>query len=625
LEKTPFGPYAVTSEIYRGPQSIVLRGLGPDGSQVAIKILLGSSRPDAVLRERRLLAQLGKEEGFVPLLDAGQSSQGPYLVSPFLPGGTLRDRLEKGRLSVEETIEIGRTLASAAARAHELGIVHRDLKPENVLYDAGGRPLVADLGIAKHYRAVPDSRSASISLAGELRGTVGFMSPEQMRDAKSVGPTADVFAIGAILQECLTGEPAFAGGTVLEVLANVEANQRLPLLTARPEAPRWLIAAIDTALRFEPRRRFANGAALFRALSGPRKGRGALVALALAALAAIGTAMASPILLRAWRVSSDLERAAAGESSGDWRAAAARYDEVLREDPASEPAHAGKLRCETELALAKRKVIEAGVATAREHRIRAHMNYVKSTNGDVTLAEIAAARKALDGLAAPDDPDVALETAEIELVSNPAAKLESSSIVAAEHALALQPSSTAANCIAGEVQLRTGRVDEALHTFETALARDPNLVRAKSGRARSLAAMHAPDAYGALSAVIAEDPDDAQALYARILCTSDQEQKLRDLNELTERQPAVPGWHRMRAGMLLTLGRDLQTARADLDVLVREGLAGPQNLLQRAMVSARLGDVDAALADLDEIEKAEPESQVAAQARQLRQEIEKRH
>src|SRR5205814_777632 len=104
-------------------------------------------------------------------------------------------------------------------RAHRLGLVHRDLKPENVLFGVDGEPLVADLGLAKHFDA---ARSAALSETGQFRGTAGYMAPEQMRDSKGVGPPADVFALGAVLHECLAGTPAFRGATLLEVISAAE-------------------------------------------------------------------------------------------------------------------------------------------------------------------------------------------------------------------------------------------------------------------------------------------------------------------------------------------------------------------------------------------------------------------
>src|SRR5947209_19278289 len=100
----------------------VLRARAPDGRDVAVKVLNPSGDAARFERERRLLESLGEAEGFVPLLDAGRIEEGPYIVMPFVSGGTLRTRLEEGRLDVGETIELAKTLARALARAHDKGI-----------------------------------------------------------------------------------------------------------------------------------------------------------------------------------------------------------------------------------------------------------------------------------------------------------------------------------------------------------------------------------------------------------------------------------------------------------------------------------------------------------------------
>jgi tetratricopeptide (TPR) repeat protein len=251
-------------------------------------------------RERRLQAALGETEGFVPLLGTGIARDGRqfFLVMPFLPGGTLRQRLEAGLLPVVEAVRIGRALARALGRAHALGIVHRDVKPENVLFTEGSEPLVADLGLAKHFLdwTPGASQSQHLSRTGGFRGTAGYMPLEQMRDSKSVRPEADVFALGAVIYECLAGSPAFAGESFVELLTRVDHGRFPPLRKARPEVPAWLAAAVERALEREPGKRFADASALARALEAgsvqeegkaagapPRRGR-ALLLLAVGAL-----------------------------------------------------------------------------------------------------------------------------------------------------------------------------------------------------------------------------------------------------------------------------------------------------------------------------------------------------
>jgi tetratricopeptide (TPR) repeat protein len=301
------GPYAVLSELGTGGAGTVYRARAPSGEEVAVKLLHATRAPDALARfdrERRLLASLGEAEGFVPLLDAGATPRGPYLVMALIPGGTLRDRLARGPLAIDEAIGLGLDLARALAAAHARGIVHRDLKPENVLFTAEGRPLVADLGLAKHFsRESPGaSRSVALSRGDELRGTAGYMAPEQAADAAGVGPTADVFSLGAVLYECLAGVPAFPGMSVLEVIAKVDLGETVALRRVRTDVPPWLEAVVSRALARDPARRFPGGAELALALverrtSGRRSLRVVPVVLALVA-ATLAVGAASIALLR---------------------------------------------------------------------------------------------------------------------------------------------------------------------------------------------------------------------------------------------------------------------------------------------------------------------------------------
>jgi len=258
------GSYEVTRRIGQGGSGVVFAARGAAG-EVAIKLLARATQETIARfeREMRLHGRLGTVEGFVPLLEVGQSESGPFLVMPLMTGGTLRDRLEQGPLGVEAAVAIVVAVARALGRAHARGIVHRDLKPENILFDEAGAPLVADLGLAKHFSgaAAGASQSVSLSVDGSLRGTAGYMAPEQARDAKSVGPEADVFSLGAILHECVSGEPAFMGENPLELLTKLEEGRVEPL-----RGPAWLVAIVERALAREPGARFADADELARAL-----------------------------------------------------------------------------------------------------------------------------------------------------------------------------------------------------------------------------------------------------------------------------------------------------------------------------------------------------------------------
>ena len=293
------GSYRDLVFVGAGAMGTVFRSRAPDGRDVALKIL---ARRDADSlarfdRERRLLGTFGEADGFVPLLDAGEAPQGRYLVMPYVPGGTLRARLKGAPLGVPETLALGRALAAALGKAHARGIVHRDLKPENVLFTREGRPLVADLGLAKHFDRSASGASQSVSLSREgFRGTAGYMAPEQIADARTAGPPADVFALGAILYECLSGRPALDPAKLFELLSSDARGHVEPLTRVAPGTPPWLVAVIERALAHAPADRFRDGLALEQALA--RGGSVRRPSLAVSAVALVGIAALAFVLLR---------------------------------------------------------------------------------------------------------------------------------------------------------------------------------------------------------------------------------------------------------------------------------------------------------------------------------------
>jgi hypothetical protein len=293
------GPYEIEGEIGRGGAGVVYRA-SRDGAVYAVKVLKVSSEDARArfAREARLLAELGEAEGFVPLVDVGESPEGPYLVMPFVEGGSLRDRLRKGPLAADEALAVARAVGGALARAHAKGIVHRDVKPENVLRK-GDRWLLADLGIGKHFDDGPAGAggSASLSQTGAARGTIGYMAPEQLTDAKSVGPATDVFALAVLLYECLAGVTPFTGATVILIVRAVFDGDFVPLRGRRPDVPRWLADTIDRALAGDPERRPADAAAFVAALAAPAAPRRRPLVLGAAALGAVALVAAAALLL----------------------------------------------------------------------------------------------------------------------------------------------------------------------------------------------------------------------------------------------------------------------------------------------------------------------------------------
>lgn len=263
------GPYTIVGEVGRGGMGVVYRAKAPDGRAVAVKRLGGHYTQRAIVRfdrERRLLSRFSERDGFVALLDAGMSDLGPYIVMPFVGGGTLASRMQGGPMPVEAVVELARRLAAALARAHDQGVVHRDLKPENVLYGDDGAPLVADLGLAKHFRQTTNTWTEALSRTGAFQGTFGYMAPEQARDAKTVGPAADVWSLGAILHECLTGTPLLNTQNPVEYLVQAASLRAPSVRERRHDVPPWLDRVVLRALAPDPRKRWANGRELLRAL-----------------------------------------------------------------------------------------------------------------------------------------------------------------------------------------------------------------------------------------------------------------------------------------------------------------------------------------------------------------------
>ena len=263
------GKYELLSEIGRGGMGVVYRGRSPEGRAVAVKVLTVTDRSAVAAfdRETRLLWSLTQADGFVPVLDAGDEAGRRWLVMPLVEGGTLRDRMKKGPIPPVEAVALVKKLAEALGRAHERGIVHRDVKPGNVIFTREGEPLVADLGLAKHFRrdVLGASQSAAISGTGMIKGTPGYMPPEQIEATRVLGPAADVFALGVVLHECLAGERPFAGDSVVSYLQQLERGPR-PL----PESvPGWLRPVVARALATEPGARFRDGRELARALAAP--------------------------------------------------------------------------------------------------------------------------------------------------------------------------------------------------------------------------------------------------------------------------------------------------------------------------------------------------------------------
>ncbi len=242
--------------------------------QVAIKVLrpelsatLGKGR---FLREIELAAGL-QHPHIVPVYDSGEAAGMLYYVMPFVEGESLRDKLQReGRLPADEAVQLTQEVASALGYAHERGIVHRDIKPENILI-SGGHAVVADFGIARAINAA--SQGQQLTGTGLAIGTPAYMSPEQATASEDVGPRSDLYSLGCVAYEMLTGKQPFSGPTMQSVLTQAITGPRPRVRAERKDVEEPVDQAIGRAMASEPTARFATMAEFSRALKqGTRRG-----------------------------------------------------------------------------------------------------------------------------------------------------------------------------------------------------------------------------------------------------------------------------------------------------------------------------------------------------------------
>ena len=276
------GRYTIERELGAGGMATVY--LAHDvrhDRKVALKVL----RPElsAILGGERFLAEIKttanlQHPHILSLFDSGEADGLVFYVMPFVEGESLRDRLTREKqLPVEEAVAIAREVADALSYAHAHGVVHRDIKPENIML-AGGHALVADFGIA--LAASRSDGSTRMTETGMSLGTPHYMSPEQSMGEREITPKADIYALGCVTYEMLTGEPPFTGPTAQAIIARVMTEEPRSLTLQRKTIPPHVEAAVMRALQKLPADRFASASAFAEALGNPAfTSRRALVAI----------------------------------------------------------------------------------------------------------------------------------------------------------------------------------------------------------------------------------------------------------------------------------------------------------------------------------------------------------
>ena len=237
--------------------------------EVAIKVVhqelaaaLGGER---FLAEIKTTARL-QHPHILPLLDSGDAGGLLYYVMPFVAGESLRDRLSREKqLPIEDAVRIAKEVADALGYAHALGVVHRDIKPENILLQ-GAHAAVADFGIAL---AVQSAGGTRLTQTGLSLGTPNYMSPEQAMGDKTIDARSDIYALGAVTYEMLTGEPPFTGANVQAIVAKVLSDRPRPPSMVRDTVPAEIDDAVLRSLAKLPADRFSDAASFATALTTP--------------------------------------------------------------------------------------------------------------------------------------------------------------------------------------------------------------------------------------------------------------------------------------------------------------------------------------------------------------------
>jgi serine/threonine-protein kinase len=255
--------YRVEAVLGRGGMGVVYKAWHLRLNRaVALKMLLAgpAARPEELerlLREAQVVAGL-RHPNIVPVHDVGDVDGRPYFTMELVEGGDLAEQLQGVPQPAHQAAALVATLADAVHAAHQGGVVHRDLKPGNILLARDGTPKVTDFGLAKHLEG-----NGGLTLSGMPVGTPSYMAPEQAcGNRQAIGSATDVYALGAILYELLTGRPPFRAESPAATLQQVVADEPVPPARLNPRVPRDLAVICLKCLHKEPHRRYASAAAL---------------------------------------------------------------------------------------------------------------------------------------------------------------------------------------------------------------------------------------------------------------------------------------------------------------------------------------------------------------------------
>jgi len=257
------GDYELLEEIGRGAQGVVFRARQKSLNRiVALKVIsLGQWASKAHLKRFRREAEAAASldhPSIVPIYEVGERDGSCYFSMKFVEGGQLDEVIRRTPMSIRQAVELIAKVARTVDYAHEHGILHRDIKPGNILLDAKGEPHLTDFGLA---RLVESESSVTQTL--DVLGTPSYMAPEQaVGNNAAVSNATDVYGLGAVLYQLLTGHPPFAGGTTYETIKLLEDTEPRPPRLLNPKVDRDLSTICLKCLEKDPKRRYASALAL---------------------------------------------------------------------------------------------------------------------------------------------------------------------------------------------------------------------------------------------------------------------------------------------------------------------------------------------------------------------------
>ena len=273
-----FGDYEVIKLLGQGGMGVVYLMRAQDGMQYAVKVMDVGKGDDGLESRKRFLREAAfaikvRHPNLIPVHCVGEDRESRlcYLVMDYMPGGSLADRLSKcKRLSVEESVSIAGQVAAVLEVAHRHGVIHRDIKPENILFDLDGTPKLADMGVAKFSGG---AGRTTVTTTGMIVGTPAYMAPEQMMDSHHVDARADIYSLGVVLYEMLTGSRPCAESTAVELLAKAIKGEPLPdVRTMRPEISASLAYILSLMCAPNPEERPSSSCAVIELFMKAEKG-----------------------------------------------------------------------------------------------------------------------------------------------------------------------------------------------------------------------------------------------------------------------------------------------------------------------------------------------------------------